>query len=238
MERTRASAVKRFGLEIGSQFSTRDKQAEKNVRKLTINYVRDEMGARVETASAKARAIVEKGLSRGFSSREIVGDLRRGLGRRISRGPGYWRIVSNAFTGHARTFSQIAALEEAAFDQLMFEAVLDEVTSDVCRFFHGRVFPMRAASNHVAKLTDLEDPEDVSEMSPWVQTGSDDEGNEFLYVKRARGRTRIAAVVRSGIGRSDDTGEFESHRSDLSMMRMGVMLPPLHGNCRSMVLPV
>jgi hypothetical protein len=144
-ERTRQSVVKRYGLEIGSDLTSRDRKAEKNVRKLTINYVRDELGDRVENVSKKARGIVERGLSKGFSSREIVKDLQRGLGKQVSRGPGYWRIVANAFTGHARTFSQVAALEEAEFTHWTFEAVVDEVTSDVCRFYHGRVFPMRNA---------------------------------------------------------------------------------------------
>lgn len=236
--RTRASAVKRYGLSIGADLSTRDKKAEKNVRKLTVNYVRDEMGVRSEQVSESARVIVERGLRRGHDSITIGRRLRAELGAQVSKGRGYWRMVANSFGGHARSFTQIGALTDARFEEWMFDAVLDEATSDICRYFHGRTFPMAAAAKHVQRVTDLEDPEDVSEVSPWVRQGTDDDGNSYLFVRRGERQHRIAGIRRSGIGAIDDTGDFDEIEGTAGLMRLGTMMPPLHGNCRSNVVPV
>jgi hypothetical protein len=235
--RTRASAVKRYGLSIGSDLRTRDRKAEKNVRKLTTNYVRDEMGTRADAVSEKARTIVESGLKRGHDSITIGRRLKAELGTRVARGGrGYWRMVANSFGAHARTFAQVGALHEARFEQWVFDAVLDEATSNVCRFYHGRTFPMTAAARHVDRITELDDPEDVTEISPWVQEGSDDDG-DFLYVTRGNRQHRIAGIRRSGIGARDDVGDFEDHEGTDGLMQLGTMMPPLHGNCRSTIVP-
>ena len=236
--RTRASAVQRYGLSIGSNLSARDRKAEKNVRKLTVNYVRDEMGVRSEQVSETARTIVESGLKRGHDSITIGRRLKRVLGDQVSKGQGYWRMVANSFGGHARSFTQVGALAEARFDEWMFDAVLDQATSDICRYFHGRTFPMAAAARHVQRVTDLDDPEDVSEVSPWVRQGTDDDGNSYLFVRRGDRQHRIAGIRRSGIGGLDDLGEFDEIEGTPGLMRLGTMMPPLHGNCRSNIVPV
>jgi hypothetical protein len=44
--------------------------------------------------------------------------------------------------------------------------------------------------------------------------------------------------VRSGLGTSDDQGEFARGRSQRELMDLGVGFPPLRGLCRSNLLPV
>lgn len=235
--RTRASAVRTFKLGIDAGLSERDREVEKTVRATTTNFVRDEMGRRVDELSERARGIVSRGLAGGLGSDDIGAALERGLGDRVSRGPGYWRMVANSFTNHARTYTQLAAFDEAGIEEWVFEAVLDEATSDVCRFYHGKTFSTGDAMQHVEKVLALEDPEDITKVSPWVNQGTDDRGNDFLYVKQGEKNVRIANVSRSGEGKADDEGAFTRARSTSGLTKLGAMVPPLHGDCRSTIVP-
>lgn len=234
---TRAAMRSAHKLEIAADLSARDKLAEKLVRKSTANFVRNEMGRRVAGISERARSIVARGMETGLGTRQIAEDLRRGLGDRVSRDPSYWRVIASSFSGHARTFSQVTSLDDAGIEAWMFEAVLDEATSAVCRLYHGKTWSTETAVSHVEKILDVQDPEEIVEVSPWVRTGRDRSGNEFLYVPQGEQKVRIATVVRDGVGRRDDVGEFRRVRSADSLAQLGAILPPLHGLCRSMIVP-
>lgn len=234
---TRSSAKRTFGLEITSDLQARDKRAEKFARSFTSNYVRDEMGRRVDAVSEKARAVVARGMARGLGSDQIGGSLRSALGDTVARSDAYWRVVAGSFTSHARTFSELGAFEDAGIESWAFEAVLDEATTEVCRFYHGRVFSTESATAHVDRMMELDDPEDIRNVSPWVKHGRNDEGEEFLYVKRGDKRVRIATIERSGFGTADDLGEFSRGKSTDALVKLGAVFPPLHGLCRSMIVP-
>lgn len=235
---TRASAKKTFNLEIGSALEQRDIRVERAVRSMTTNFVRDEMGRRVDAISEKARNLVARGLSRGYGSKQIGETLQIGLGDQVVRSPAYWRTIAGSFAGTARTVVQVGAFEDAGIESYMFSAVLDEVTTAVCRHYHGKIFSTEAASAHIERLANLTDPEEVVAASPWVQEGKDKQGNRFLYVAQGDRNVRIADIVRSGVGISDDVGEFAKPKSNAALTRMGIIYPPLHGHCRSSIVPV
>jgi len=205
---------------------------------MTTNFVRDEFGIRSERFSERAREIAERGMEQGLGSADITENLHNALGERLGRGPGYWRIVANSFSNHARTYTQVGALADAGVETWMFSAVLDEVTSDICRFYHGKTWSVDDAMAHVEKIAALEDPEEIAAESPWIRTGRDASGNQFLWVPNGEKRVKIATIERSGVGSKDDVGEFSRGRSSASLAKLGAMLPPLHGDCRSTIVPV
>lgn len=234
---TRAATKKSFGFEISSNLEARDIRVEKMLRGSTVNFVRDELGRRVDAVSEKARTIVARGLSRGYGSDQIGQQLRRGLGDQVVKSPAYWRTVAGSFAAHSRTFVQVGSFADAGIESYMFSAVLDEVTTEVCRYYHGKVFSTEAATAHVERLASLTDPEQIVEVSPWVREGRDDEGNRFLYAVRGDKNVRIANIDRSGVGVSDDVGAFSRGKSPAALTKLGIMFPPLHGHCRSTIVP-
>jgi hypothetical protein len=234
---TRASAKRTFGLDITGDLQMRDKVAERFARTFTGNYVRDEMGRRVDAVSEKARGVVARGMAKGLGSDQIGRTLRSELGTTVARGDGYWRVVAGSYASHARTFSELGAFEDAGIESWRFEAVLDEATTQVCRYYHGRTFSTESATAQVDRMMELEDPEDIRRVSPWVREGRNDEGEEFLYVKRGDKRVRIATVERSSVGSKDDVGEFSRGKSSDALVKLGAVFPPLHGLCRSMIVP-
>lgn len=237
MGSTRVASTRRYGFTIGTSLSERDRAAERYVRISTANFVRDHYGVRADELSARARDVVAQGLEEGAGREAIARALQTELGDQVMRGESYWQVVAGQFTNSARTFSQIGAFQEAGIESFMFAAVLDEVTTDECRFYDGQVFPLSVAVAARDRLSNLSNPDDVYQASPWVRSGRGEDGSRVLYVDRGQGREVIATIDRSGVGARDDRGSFTSALSPAQLASMTPPMPPLHANCRSTIEP-
>lgn len=110
--------------------------------------------------------------------------------------------------------------------------------SAICRMMHGKTFEVSAAVRRHLDVEGAADPEAIKDLMPFVAHGRDKDGNEFLYYKQGEKRVRVANVDDSGIGRRDDTGKFSRVMSDKQLARSGILVPPFHGRCRTLVIPV
>lgn len=236
MGETRSSARRRYGFEIGTSLSARDRAAERYVRISTANFVRDHYGVRADELSARAREVVARGLEEGLGREAIAHALQRELGDRVMRGSSYWQVVAGQFTNAARTFSQIGAFQEAGIQSYVFSAVLDEVTTDECRFYDGQTFPMSTAVTARDQLASLTNPDDVYRVAPWVRSGRMEDGTRAIYIDRGNGREVIATIDRSGVG-TQGRGEYSNALSGRALEAMTPPMPPLHANCRSTIQP-
>lgn len=124
---------------------------------------------------------------------------------------------------------------EAGIERYRIEAVLDERTTDICRFLHGKSFSVRRGLEAFEKVE--ANPDAIKELSPWVhEATSGRSGRKALYVERGGERVAITEVTRSAAGSRDDRGEFARSLSERQLTNLGVSLPPFHGMCRSVVL--
>lgn len=106
--------------------------------------------------------------------------------------------------------------------------------SEVCRFMHGTVFSTSAGLAVFDRMAGF--PDNAKEASPWLRTGKNADGQTVLYTKATGHRREIATVLRSGVGRRDDQGEFQTVHTAQSLEDLGICLPPAHGNCRSTIV--
>jgi SPP1 gp7 family putative phage head morphogenesis protein len=237
MTNTRLAVIARERIRITPSLSQRDLAAEEAIRKTHLNFIRDSSGVRAEALSAKARELVASRVAQGLSTAQIGKDLEAALSEDIPRPSSYWKVVADAFVGRGRTESQISSYEEAGIEAYEIVAVIDEVTTDICRFMDGQVFHVSAARGLLDQLSKLDDPEQVRYMNPWVRKGADPDGGMRLYVPNADGSTTtIAKIDRSGVGARDDRGEFSSARSTSELASLGIPVPPFHGRCRSTIV--
>lgn len=234
---TRKESIRRFGLKLNVSLSQRDVEAEKFIRANAGNFITDAYGTKLDELGVMAREVVARGLESGFGSEEITGQLEKQLGDRVMRSRSYWNTVAMSFTNQSRTFSQLNAYSEAGIQQYAFEAVLDEVTTDQCRFYHGKVFSVGAAVARATKLMQAKSPEEVKSLNPWVRVGSDDEGKRILFIEREGQKVQLATVERSGYGSRDDVGDYSDAASPKKLEEEGIPWPPLHGKCRSTIVP-
>lgn len=237
---TREAAVKRFGFSIQTTLSARDKRAEAFVRSSSANFIRDEYGRRRADLAQAARDVVARGLAEGLGRYEISRDLRDTLGDRVTRGPSYWQIVAGQFVNSARTFSSLEAYREAGIEQYVFVAVMDEVTTEQCRFYHGQKFGVEESIAQADKLMTAAEanPDAVYDVNPWVRTGTDEDGNGIIYYDRGGERVVVANVATPGYGTRDAAGSYTNAMTTKQLTDAGIPYPPLHANCRSEIEPV
>lgn len=237
MMQSRASVIAREKIEILSDLAARDLDAESAIRRSHVNFVRDATGKRIDRAGSAARDIVARGLEQGIGRKVIGAELRKHFASTIPRPQSYWNVVASAYIGRARSTSQIYAYEDAQIESFEVVAVIDEATTDQCRYMNGKVFSVRRARALLEKLNSLQEPDDVRYVNPWIRKGKDASGGQRLFIQHADGSTTtIAKVTRSGVGTADDKGEFAQGKTAGSMSRLGVQFPPYHGHCRTMIV--
>jgi hypothetical protein len=237
---TRTHARRAQRLAIGARLNELDRRVIAHVVSSQGNFVTNEYGRRIDHFGAEARRIVAAGLTQGLGRDDIAADLARAArAALVDRAPFYWEVVAAAFIGRGRSLGQMSSYAEAGIQRYRIEAVLDEATTHICRYLHGRTFAVADALRDFERVEQLEDPEDIKRITPWVRESLDREtGRTRLYVEGRKGRTYLAEVERSARGARDDQGAFRALASDATLSAVGIGPPPYHGLCRTTVLAV
>lgn len=232
---TKGSAVKQFGFKLGVDLTQVEQESLWHIALSQSNYVRDEYGVRSTIFGNRAKEIVAEGLRGGLSRKEIANELRTQLSaQQFNRSENYWTLVAGAFANRARTYTNLATYEAAGVEFFEFDAVMDERTSEICRFMHGKRFAVSDAKKLYEKSDTSQQPEDVKTIQPWVS-----ESGGSLWYKDGNGQKQIVAnVTTSGSGKVSEAGKYANALSDKALSGRGIMTPPLHGHCRSTINPV
>lgn len=236
---TLKKSKEKFKLDISTSLSLEDKRVAQHSAEAQANYIRDEYGRRAEAASKLAREVVADGLKNGLGRVEIGRQLEQKMvAASANRSRSYYNMVASVYAGRARQYASLRSYDAAGIEVYQFEAVMDEVTSLQCRFMNGREFSVKSDLARYQQVAASDDPEDVRFIQPWVQVGKDDKGNEVLYVKQADGsRDHVATVEENAVGQLDEAGSFKTPHSNAELQAKGCTCPPLHGNCRSTIVP-
>lgn len=235
---TRFTANRFFKLGLEGSFSETDERIAEFVKTSNLMFVTDEFGRRAEGFTEKAQKIVAKGLEEGLDRNAIGKDLGNALGppSQLKKNRDYWTVLGAAFMGRARSFTLTASFTEAGIITYRFHAVMDERTTIPCRMMHDTVWKVADAQRGMDEAMERKEPADIKAALPWVQEGTDEDGNKILYIKDAQGkRQTVAEIIRPGSGK-DDRGEYRKVMSDPQMAASGIITPPLHGRCRSTML--
>ena len=240
VNRTRLATVAQF--QFGRQLRNEAPIDQQTVENLPINqtvYIKDQYGVRSDRLDQIARDTVASGLERGLGRDDISGELGTALkSSGVLRTGSYWNLIASDFANKGRTTTQLNTFERAEIELYMFDAIMDEATSDICRLLHGQTFSVAKAAKRMNKALSMRDPENIKSVMPWVQTGTDGDGNQILYYDDGSGRTVVANVDRSGIGSSDRMGSYSNVMSRKQLEASGLPVPPRHGHCRSTLTAV
>ncbi len=236
---TRTATISRYDLDIEGSFTALDRRIIDFNTNSQANFVTNAMGQRAEAASAKARQIVSDGLRRGLGRKDLARNLEAGLLRSgLNRSRNYFEVVGSSFTNRSRTYSQLSSFTDAEIARFTFEAMLDEATTNVCRFMHGKTFDVRKSLEIVERTEAAESqPEQIKDIQPWVRDGFGDGGKEQIQATVAGEPVKVARVLESAVGQKDKIGRFSESLSVSELEARGITLPPLHGLCRSTVVP-
>jgi len=235
------SGVRRtFGLKIGADLSRTDERIAKFVRESQSNFIRDELGRRREDLSARAREIASEGIKQGLGRDAISAQLRDAYrSTTASRNAFYWDVVASAFVNRARSLAEVSAYSEAGISHYIISAVLDEVTTDICRYLDGKRLSVGAAMEQFRRVDRLRDPERIKLEQPWLQVRQDARGNRAIFVPTEDRPVRVAVVEESAelAGLKDERGTFRAGLGSSRLEAVNVGTPPYHGLCRTTTLP-
>jgi hypothetical protein len=235
---TKGAAEQAFKLKIHPTLDAADHQAVAFAASSQGNFIRNQYGARAAALSQVARDVVAKGVEDGLDRFAIGEALAARLNQTdAQRSDGYWRLIASVFVARARTYSTLKSFDEAGIASYQFEAVLDEETSEICRFMHRKVFPVASALKRFHDVEQAEDPESVKDLQPWAGTAKTPDGDVMLYYKEGETRHPIARVDSAGYGKKDEVGTYSHALTNEQMANAGMSAPPLHGHCRSILIP-
>lgn len=236
---TRSHSRRAHGLAIRAQMNAFDHRISNHITRTQARFIHRELKARAQNFGERAAQIVSESLESGLGRGEIASSLHKEATRSLLGGsPFYWEIVAGAFVGQGRSFAQLSSYAEAGIARYVIEAVLDERTTEICRYLHGKVFEVGDGLKKMEAMSRLEDLDGLKEAHPWVRETAGAQGERVLYVDRGGGRSPIVEVTRSGFGRVDDRGEHRRGLSERALMDLGISFPPYHGLCRTSTLPI
>lgn len=230
----RSDARRDQRLAIAADFNAVDRRAVAFIRRSTALFVRDELGRRADAMTERARDIVARGLERGLGRDDIAEELATAAeGTLLTSGRPYWEVVAASFVGEGRSLSQISAYAEAGIERYVLSAILDEHTTDTCRFLDGKVLQTADALRTFDRLDRATEPMAIKDVRPWVHERAGEDGKRTLVVERGRESTLLGVVERSGVGARDDRGAYSRAVSSRDLAPAGIGFPPFHGLCRT-----
>lgn len=226
--RTRINLIARDRLNIDPRLSEADRKTGQNLLRQQGLFIRDEYGRRADAAMERVRSIVHGGVRDGLPNEEITARLSDDLTlAQLGRARSYWDVIGTAFANRARTTTQLNAYAEAGVQTYRFVAVMDDRTTEICRFLNDRVFRVSAALSRLRRAEELTDPDQIRNTLPWVSTRVDETGQRGLYFDRDGRSHRVATI---------NGNEFSEDLSDDELEAAGVAVPPLHVRCRSTIV--
>jgi len=235
---TGAASRRASVLHIATDLARPDRAAIKRIAGNMPFFIKGDYGRRANSwAERDARAIIARGLRRGFDDRLIGKDLHGALAQRITnRSEAYFRMLANVTLGRASSYGQLTGYRDAGIEFLEWEAVLDGATCNICRFLHGTKIPVDGA---LAQFDAAEQPSDPEKGLMEEQAWFREQGGAIYVAPKERGGplgTKIADVIRSAVGQEDQRGSFKTVKDFLSTN--ATQTPPAHGLCRCITVPV
>lgn len=233
---TKVAVIDKHNLDIKPGLSDADKATGAALIRQQGPFIKEELAARAQSAAARARTIVLRGLDLGLGRDAIATNLATDVVlSQLARSKSYWEVSATAFLNRARTSTQLNSFEEAGIRRYRFVAVLDQRTTDICRFMDGRVFNVSDALDVQRKAEALDDPDEIRDLQPWVYQGSEG-GRPILYYEKKGERRRVAYIDASGVGAKDERGLFSEALDAAALRKAGILVPPLHPKCRSTIV--
>lgn len=235
---TKDSASQEYQWNISPRLSGLDVRVVDHAAFSAANYITDQYGNRAEEFEQRARNIVAAGLEKGYGAADIAEDLSADLiDAELGRSESYFRMVASVHVTRARTFGLLSSFTDAGISSYSWLTVDDEAVCDICDFMEGREFQTEDALDTWGEVAGSDDPTDVEDLQPWIQSTRDEHGDRVLFASVNGTKHGLARVDRSAEGQKGVSGKFSQAASDAKLQGLGIDSPPVHGNCRCTLEP-
>ena len=191
-------------------FIHQDELAVARVNKFLNSFIENHYKDDVTASTYKAISdVVNK--SDVMSRSEISRVLKEQMPKLVKQ-ESYFNIVVAQAINSSRSYSSMRFYEDAEIYKFRVLSVLDESTSEICKFMNGKILEVRETIKAFEKYDEVQDAEESKTVIPWIK---DQKGSLSVNGKE---------ITR------DMTGE--------DLQALGVQSCPYHANCRTTVVPV
>lgn len=223
---------------VGISLRQPDLRAVQAVAEQQGFWMRDSAGYRSDYLTRQARGIVESGLKDGLGRNEIGRNLQRSLPKAWQgMGQRYFNTVAANAVSRGRSYSEVSGYIEVGIEALEVQAVVDERTTEICRCLDGQIIETHIVSQQIVGAMNVASPEDIRDASPFLKEQFNSKTG-MKEIVTANNGTKIAEVLRSGVGRVNDKGMFNYFRQNNQLAEANIGPPPYHHLCRSWTIPV
>lgn len=239
---TKRETVQKYNLAVGASLHSTDRAAIGRAVAAQAHFVRDFEGRIATGASARARETISRELRHGTGWRELGGILERDLrGYSLGQSRSYFNVVSSAVVARSRSYSQLATFRSAGFTMYIVSAVLDEKTTEICRYLDGKVLEVERGLSAFDSVDGLSNPSDVKFEQPWlrerkIRSGPDAGKGGIFIPQRDGSQLRAAVIDKPAFGTRDQVGSYRGMNAN-QLADASIGSPPYHGHCRSTVVP-
>lgn len=175
-----------------------------------------------ESLVKRARNIITRDYSLYGDNPAKIGELvKDGLVSMVDVTEPYWRTVAVNALNNARTYANLATMDEAGVQYFRFVAVLDERTTQICRHLDGKTWPVRPMLERMQKAQQATTLEELDRWTPMVRDVKNEAGE----------------VIGFAIGPKDSPTQFSTEIDTAALAAAGACIPPLHFHCRSTIKP-
>lgn len=208
------------------EFGIIDKEAYENLARLENISIGDHFPKTLKSKVSKAiqEGVLDKGLNKTDAAaflqqsltKTLGGSIQGALPASVAQGQAsvnaYFEMLTATNVTYARNFSQMNLMNEAGIEQFIFNAVLDRLTSKICDQMEGRIFTIEQGMKHQVSVLAAENVEALKKIAPFQRDLSS------FGLKEGQ--------------KLDDVSTSEK------LAKAGVIIPPLHGRCRSDIQPL
>lgn len=236
---TKEAIQERHGLSIDPTFNAVDELVIQHMATSQALFIRNAYGRRGDAASKLARHIAATGVAQGLDKRDIGAAMKEAFkGTAEDRAESYFRMAASVFLGRTRSYATVSSFAEAEIEASEWSCSMSETSCDACRHLDGEVFRVSEQVQSFLDVAQADDPEEVKFRQPFVSKGKDADG-EYLYFRERDGsRVEVARVAESAVGQRDKKGSYRSLMGAAALTAKGVCVPPLHGHCMCILVPV
>jgi len=166
-------------------------------------------------------------IAQGYRADELADQMYDKFNSTLGNSKSYWGIVANQVVNTARNFGQLNSYVQANVTEYEIVAMLDERTTEYCRYMDGTVFSVSDAqekmNEYIKESQSAEGSVDQKadqqkQMRPWISMSS---GGKGLY---ANGKLLPGSNKKGG---KPPAGEYGT------LLQNGLWLPPYHAHCRT-----
>lgn len=131
-------------------------------------FIKDEYGRRPQWLADKTKSIMAPMFKEGLGTEEMAKTLTAKMGKALpGKTHNYWQTVADNHVTRARSWGISGGMEQAGITTFYYQSVIDEATTDICRWANGK--EVSVADARALMLQGDTNPAKMDRVNPFIK---------------------------------------------------------------------